>query len=150
MTFRFIFPQPLGFAVWLRVIFAGLGLLYATAWLNGETLYTRGWTESPVGPASVADLNLAARWFPLDFHYQMGAAKFLSFNRFPGSRALAIEALRKTLDVNPFASDMRRNYASVLYEDGQIEAAKQQLLIFHALVPNAPLYLFVDTNPANR
>ena len=150
MIFHSIYPSHLRLPVLARVAFVAIGLLYACASLNGERIYSRAILYGAPSRETIARLELAARWFPLDFHYRRAAAEVLLLNRFPGALPLAIEVTERAIRDDPFAPDLRRNLASLLFENGEVEAGKQQVMIFHALAPYAAVELIVNTNINHR
>ena len=138
MTFHSIYRSPSLFSVLPRAAFVAIGLYYTVASLNGEWLYRRGMVNV-VSYGAIADLQQAARWFPLDHNIRMGAATRMWSERFQGSLPLAIQVTQDAITENPYAIDLRAMLVGLYWENDQKDAAVQQMQIFKLIAPKAQL-----------
>ncbi len=89
-----------------------------------------------------------AKWaFPLNHQFRRAVADFCIVNRWKGSRPIAIAAVREAIPTDPFSPDLHRMLASLLFEDGDMEGARQEIRIFKALQPGRDPKLMININP---
>lgn len=87
--------------------------------------------------------------FPLDPRIRAAPAQFYSVVRWPGSRDLAIAALREALADDPFNHGARRNLAGYLLEAGDRAGAEREIAMVQAFSPRSRIVLRVNVNPAS-
>lgn len=95
-------------------------------------------------------LARARRVFPLDHRFRLGEAAFYSRVRWKGSRPAAIEAIGTALLTDPFAMDLRRNLAGLLYEAGDTDGVAREIAILRHYMPRRDVPIFVNANPATN
>lgn len=92
----------------------------------------------------------ARRAFPLDFRFRAAEASFYARVRWKGSRPAAIDAIRVALLTDPFAMDMHRNLAGLLYEDGDLNGVSREIAFLKHYMPKRDAPIFVNANPATN
>lgn len=95
-------------------------------------------------------MRAARAVFPLNPTFRMGEAAFYSTVRWPGSRDYGIAAIDVALETNPYAPDLHRNKASLLWEADRQQEAIAELMIMKRIAPRAPMAVMVNANPATR
>lgn len=97
-----------------------------------------------------ARLELAQQTFPLDYRFRYALAELYSTRRWKGSRPLAIVALKEALAADPYAMDLHRNLAGLLYEAGDMAGVGREVAILKRYMPNRPVAIIVNANPATN
>lgn len=118
----------------------GLALLYATTSFTGEIYYALGWWGSPDSATAMINLQNAERIFPLEYRIR-GALSYMLTAARPKEVpiSVAVGELEKALSRNPYAADLHANLLKLQLEQGNKDAAREQLEILRKLVPNSAL-----------
>lgn len=95
-------------------------------------------------------LAAARQAFPFDFRFRMGEASFYARVRWKGSREAAIAAIEAAMQTDPYAMDLRRNLAGLLYEAGNVDGAVRELMFIKHYMPRRNVPILVNANPATN
>jgi len=114
--------------------------------LGAEYTYWHGWVRAENKWQALAEIETAARVFPLDWRLRIGPAVYHGVRR-PGPLAEDIAAIRAGLAFDPLRLDLRGQLAELLLEAGDPDAAMTEIEIIAAV---SPLSRFRVVNGALR
>src|SRR5437879_1309749 len=109
-------PSRLTWRGCLSAVFAGVGMAYAYLTLSAEWHYFQGWVFANDPPKALQHMVEAGRLNPTSHIMRMAEAEYLIKVRWKDSGPLAMNAIRRAIQNNYYAIDLRRNLASFLWE----------------------------------
>ncbi len=130
----------------LRVGLCGCAILYAGLRFYAEAEYAYG-MDAPTHQKAIAKLTLARSLFPLDYKLRLGLADYYMMARWVGSRPAAEKAIYQALNDDPYAMGLYRDLAGLYIEDGNKQAALEQMLVLRAFLPSFPVPIWINSNP---
>lgn len=95
-------------------------------------------------------LASAKQAFPFDHRFRLGLAEFYSRVRWKGSRPMAIAAIEDGLRTDPYAMDLHRNLAGLLYEAGDGGGVAREVAILKRFMPHRNVAIIANANPATN
>lgn len=118
--------------------------------LTAEQQYAEGWRQPALHAAALPHIGRARAAFPFDHRFRIAVAEYYSRIRWKGSRPEAIAAVRAALATDPFALDLHRNLAGLLYEDGDMAGSQREIAFLARYQPHWPVAIIVNANPATN
>jgi len=106
-----------------------VGCLYAALSLWAELEFLHGLQGSATPQEAAIRLRNVATYFPVSPRFLRAVANFYIDVAWPGSNPIAIEEIRKGIELDPLAGDLHRALAGYLYSQGDQAGAQNEAAI---------------------